>query len=269
MPRTVTSASAATQARRRRGPAEQGGEHRDPLGEPGLLGEGGGGEQHAGGDGAARAAHPPGGVQAADAEREEQRVDPADVEPGVGGEVGRGEHARGAGPGRDAARLALDQATKQREAGERGHQGHQPQRQVGDAEHASRRGRHGEVERRVPVGDVPDGRRRVQRLAGQDAVHLDQRVALQPLDGERVEPAQRDEQVGADRDQAGQRRGQPRGARSWDVRAAAAGPPSLRLLGFGFAALGLPVLGLPVLGLPVFEPPVPRPSTEPGSRDCC
>jgi len=68
MPRTVAPASAATQARA----CHQGGDHRHPLGKPGLLGEGRGGQQHPDGDGAARAPHPPGGVQAANAEREEE-----------------------------------------------------------------------------------------------------------------------------------------------------------------------------------------------------
>ncbi len=46
---------------------------------------------------------------------------------------------------------------------------------------------------------------------------LDERVALQLLQGKRViQPAQRDEHVGADRDEADQRRGQPRG--TWRPR---------------------------------------------------
>src|ERR1700722_12766874 len=77
---------------------QQYGGHHDPLGQPGLLGERRGGEQHPGGDSASGPAHPPDGVQAADAEREEERVDPGSVEPRVRDEVGRGEHARGADP---------------------------------------------------------------------------------------------------------------------------------------------------------------------------
>jgi hypothetical protein len=90
----------------------QRGEHYDPLRDPGLLGESRRGQQRPGRDGTTGAAHPPGGIQAANAERQEQRVDPADVEPRLRGEVDRGEHARGAGPGRGASRLALDQPAK-------------------------------------------------------------------------------------------------------------------------------------------------------------
>src|SRR6202012_3006014 len=45
-------------------------------------------------------------------------------------------------------------------------------------------------------------------------VHLDEGVAIQGFEGERViQPAQRDKQVGADRGEAGQRRGQLGGGR--------------------------------------------------------
>ncbi len=231
MPKTATSASAATQASRRRGPASSTAVTATPSASPVCLVSAAAASSIPAAIAPPRAAHPPGGVQAADAEREEQRVDPGDVEPRARGEVGRGEHARGADPGRDAPRFALDQPGEQREAGERGHQRHQPQRQVGNAEHAGRGRRHVEVERRVTVGDVPGGRCRVQRLAGQDAVHLDERVALQRLDGERVVQADSARRTGRRRSRRGRPAprpaARPRGARC--RRGGLAGAGRLRL----------------------------------------
>ena len=191
----------------------QRGEHRDPFGEPVLLGEERGREQQPGRDSAAGAAHPPRGVEGGDAERDEQRVDPGHVEPGVRDEVGRGQQARRRDPGRGARGLALHQPGQYREADQRRHQRHEPQRQVGQAEHAGRRGRGREVQRRVAVRHVADGRRRVERMAGEYPLHFHERVALEVFQGEGVgEPEQGDDQVGGDHGQPEQGGPEARGA---------------------------------------------------------
>ena len=191
----------------------QRGEHRDPFGEPVLLGEERGREQQPGRDGAPGAAHPPRRVQGGGAERDEQRVDPGHVEPGVRDEIGRGQQARGRDPGGGARGLALHQPGQHREAGQRRHQRHEPQRQVGQAEHAGRRGRGREVQRRVAVRHVADGGRRVERMAGEYPLHFHQRVALEVFQREGVgEPEQGDDQVGGDRGQPEQGGPQPHGA---------------------------------------------------------
>ena len=192
----------------------QRGEHRDPLGEPVLLGEERGREQQPGRDSAPGAAHPPRGVKGGGAERDEQGVNPGDVEPGVRDEIGRGQQARRRDPGGGARGLALHQPGQYREADQRRHQRHEPQRQVGQAEHAGRRGRGREVERRVAVRHVADGRRRVERMAGEYPLHLHERVALEVFQGEGVgEPEHGDDQVGGDRGQPEQGGPQSRGAR--------------------------------------------------------
>ncbi len=96
----------------------QHGEHRGPFREPVLLGEERRREQQPGHDGAVGAAHPPRRVQGGGAERDEQRVDPGHVEPGVRDEIGRGQQARGRDPGGGARGLALHQPGQHREAGQ-------------------------------------------------------------------------------------------------------------------------------------------------------
>src|SRR5581483_6625078 len=84
----------------------------------------------------------------------------------------------------------------------------------GQAEHAGRGGRGGEVQGRIAVRHVADGRRRVERAAAEDPLHFDERVAFQVLEREGVaQPYQGGDQVGGDRGQPEERRRQPHGAR--------------------------------------------------------
>ena len=226
-------------------PARAGGqrrEHREALRETVLLGQERGREQHPARDRAAGTAHPPRRAQGGRAEREKQRVDPPDVEPGAGDEVGRGQHPRGGDPGAGAARLALDQPGQQREAGQRGGQRDQPQRQIRRAEHAGHRGGDGEIERWVPIRHVADRGCSVERSAGEDPVHLDQGVAFQPLDGEGIaQPTHRNGQVRADHGEPEQRGGQPgRGGGPLPASPAGGGPLPASLTGGGPRLVSLP-----------------------------